>query len=150
MISTGSKAWLRHPIGVASCVTRICHKGVLSVIRCSFCSVGAEMSLSLWTPHNWVWNGLGLSTNTFAVLSVACAGGTELTPAIFCPNSFLHFGSPCHQMSNFHYPLFEHFLQINHNLRTINDQINISNEKPRKLEDTLAKLFQTMRNRPVA
>jgi len=43
----------------------------------------------------------------------------------------------------------QHFLQISHNIRTTNDQINISDEKARKL-DTLAKLFYAMRNRPVA
>jgi len=44
-----------------------------------------------WTPHNWVWKGLELSTNTFAVLSLVCAGWTELTSEIFYSNCFLHF-----------------------------------------------------------
>jgi len=38
---------------------------------------------------------------------------------------------------------------MSHNLKTINDQINISGEKARNL-DTVAKLFQTMRKRPVS
>ena len=42
-----------------------------------------------------------------------------------------------HKLPNIHF--CEHFLQISHNLRTINAQINISGEKTRKL-DTLAKL----------
>ena len=46
-------------------------------------------------------------------------------------------------------PFCEHFLQISRNFRTINDQINISGDKPRKI-DTLAKQFETMRNRPVS
>jgi len=43
-----------------------------------------------------------------------------------------------HKLPNIH--LCEHFLQISHNFRTINAQINISGEKPRKL-DTLANMF---------
>jgi len=38
-------------------------------------------------------------------------------------------------------------LTLRHNLRTISTRININGEKTRKL-DTIAKLFQTMRNRP--
>ena len=38
-----------------------------------------------WTPHDWVWNGLELSTTTFAVLSLVYAGWTEVT-------SETHFG----------------------------------------------------------
>jgi len=53
-----------------------------------------------------------------------------------------------HKLPNIHF--CEHFLQISHNLRTINDEINISGEKPRNLEDALTNLFQTMRNRPVS
>ena len=48
-----------------------------------------------------------------------------------------------HKLSNIHF--WEHFLQLSHNLIIVNDQISISGEKPWKL-DTLAKLFQTMRN----
>jgi len=40
---------------------------------------------------NWVWNGLELSINTFAVLSLVYINWTELTSEIFCPNYFLHF-----------------------------------------------------------
>jgi len=39
-----------------------------------------------------VWNGPELSTTMCAVLSLVCAGWTELTSEIFCPNCFLHFG----------------------------------------------------------
>jgi len=38
---------------------------------------------------------------------------------------------------------------MSHNSKTINDRINVSGEKARNL-DTLAKLFQTMGNRPVS
>ena len=63
---------------------RICHKGVLSVILYRFCWIDAY-------SHNRVWNGLELSINTFAVLSLVFTGWTELTSEIFCPNCFLHF-----------------------------------------------------------
>jgi len=45
-----------------------------------------------WTPHNWAWKGLELSTTAFAVLSLVCAGWTKLTSKIFCSSEFLHFG----------------------------------------------------------
>jgi len=63
---------------------RICDKGVLSVILYRFCWIGAY-------SHYWVWNGLELSVNTFAVLSLIFTGWTELTSEIICPNCFLHF-----------------------------------------------------------
>jgi len=44
------------------------------------------------TPHNWVWNGLELSITTFAILSLVCAGWTELISEIFCSDGFLDFG----------------------------------------------------------
>jgi len=47
------------------------------------------------------------------------------------------------------YLFCEHFPQISKNLRTINDQINISGEKPSRL-DIFAKLFQTMRTKPAS
>jgi len=59
-------------------------KCVLSVIRYRFCWIGAY-------SHNWVWNGLELLTTTFTVFSLVCAGWTELTSEIFCPNCFLQF-----------------------------------------------------------
>ena len=43
------------------------------------------------TYKSWVWNGPELLINTFAVLSLVCAGWTELTSEIFCPTCFLHF-----------------------------------------------------------
>jgi len=47
-----------------SCIgVPICHNGVLSVILYRFCWIGAY-------SRNWVWNGLELSINTFAVLSL--------------------------------------------------------------------------------
>jgi len=46
------------------------------------------------------------------------------------------------------YPFFEHFLQVSHNLRIINNQNNTSGEKTAML-DTFAKLFQAMRNRTI-
>jgi len=36
----------------------------------------------------WTWT----ISNAFAALSFFCAGWTELTSDIFCPNCFLHFG----------------------------------------------------------
>ena len=39
-----------------------------------------------------VWNGHELWATTFSALSLVCAGWTELTSEIFCPNCFLHFG----------------------------------------------------------
>jgi len=53
-------------------------------------------------------------------------------------NSAIRNAFALHKLPNIH--IWEHFLQISHNLRTINAQINISGEKPRKL-DTLAKLL---------
>jgi len=44
--------------------------------------------------------------------------------------------------------IFEHFLQISHNLRIINGQNNMSGEITRK-SDTLVKLFQAMRSRTI-
>jgi len=55
---------------------RICDKGVLSVILYRFCWIGAY-------SHYWVWNGLELSVNTFAVLSLVFTGWTELTSESF-------------------------------------------------------------------
>ena len=49
-----------------------------------------------------------------------------------------------HKLPNVHF--CEHFLQISHNLRTINAQINISGEQLRKL-DTRAKLFHCILTR---
>ena len=67
----------------------------------------------------------------------------------FCPNFFSHFGYQngfsFHKLPNIRFS--EYFLQLSHNLRTINDKVNITGEKSRKL-DTLTKLFQT--NRPVS
>ena len=83
-----------------SCI-RICHKGILFVIRYRFCWIGAY-------PHNWVWNGPELSINTFAVLSLVCACWTELTSEIFCPNCFLPFAyQKCFFFVNFLLSTFE-------------------------------------------
>jgi len=49
-----------------------------------------------------------------------------------------------HKLRNIHFS--EHFLQVSHNLRVINAQINIRGKKTRKL-DTLAKLFQCILTR---
>ena len=49
-----------------------------------------------------------------------------------------------HKLPNIHF--CEHFLQISHNLRTINAQINIRGKKSRTL-DTLAKLFHCILTR---
>ena len=57
---------------------------LLYVIRYRFCWIGTY-------SHNWVWNGPELLMNTFGVLSLVCAGWTDLTSEIFCPNCFLHF-----------------------------------------------------------
>jgi len=90
--------------------------------------------------HNWVWNGSEPLMNTFAVLSLVCAGWTELTSEIFCPNCFLHFAcQKCfsfHKLPNIHF--WEHFLQISYNLTTINDQINISGERQWNSRKTVA------------
>jgi len=43
---------------------------ILSVIPYRFCWIGTY-------SHNWVWNGPELLLNTFAVLSLVCAGWTE-------------------------------------------------------------------------
>jgi len=95
------------------------------------------MSLSLLTPYNWVWNGLELSTTAFAVLSLVCAGWTEITSEIFCPIFFYNSAIirntlSFHKLPNIHF--CQHFLQISHNLRTINDHINISGEKNKEVE----------------
>ena len=106
---------------------RICHKGVLSGNRHRFCWIGAY-------SHNWVRNGPELSTNTgaFAVLSLVCAGWTELTSKYFVRIIFytlpIRDAFSFHKLPNVH--VWEYFLQISHNLRTINSQINISDEKP--------------------
>ena len=117
----------------------------VSVIRYTLCWIGAY-------SHNWVWDGPEPTISTFAVLSLVCVFWTQLTMKPFVQTVF--YTSPIrnafsfHKLSNIHF--WDHFLQIRHDLRTINNnQMNISGEKSWKL-DTLAKLFQTMRNGYVA
>jgi len=102
--------------------------------RCTFCHPLQFCWIGAYS-HKWVWNGPELSKNTFAVVSLVCAGWTELTSEFFCPNCFLHFAyQKCFffsysKLPNIH--TWERFLQIglSHNFRTINDQITISGKK---------------------
>ena len=57
---------------------------LLYVIRYRFCWIGTY-------SHNRVWNRPETSLKTFAVISLVCAGWTELTSEIFCPNCVLQF-----------------------------------------------------------
>jgi len=95
----------------------------------------------------WRWNANGPSQNALPFLphySVLI----ESQFSIFCLKCFLHFGYQkrfsFYKLPNSHF--FEHFLRISHNLRIINGQNSMSAGKTGKL-DTLAKLFQAMRNR---
>ena len=91
---------------------RICHKGVLFVTLYWFCWIGAY-------PYNWVWNGLELSINTFAVLSLVFTGWRESLLKSFVRFVFytspIRNACPFHKLPNIHF--WEHFLQISHNQR---------------------------------
>jgi len=53
---------------------------------------------------------------------------------VFC-NAAIRNAFSFHKLPNIRF--FEHFLQISHNLRTINDQNNMSGEKTRNLTRSL-------------
>ena len=124
-------------------VYEICHKGVLSSVT-DFAEWRIFTQLSLkwnWTNNEYVCHSLirlsWLNRTHFWNLLTELFSTLRLSERFFLFINFL--------MSIF----WEHFLQISHDLRTINHQINISGEKTWKL-DTLAKLFQTMRNGSVS
>ena len=79
---------------------------------------------------------------------LVCIGLTSILSFVW--NGF--YTSAIRNAFSFHKPpkihFIEHFLQISHNVRIINDQNNMSGEKTRKL-GTLAKLFQAVRSRSV-
>jgi len=107
------------------------------------------MSLSLWTPHkmslNWT---LAINSYVCGSLIFLCwLNRTHLWNLL----SELFFTLRLSELLfvNWIISTFAStFLQISHNLRTINAQINISGGKARKL-DTLAKLQHDFKHSPI-
>jgi len=83
-------------------------------------------------------------------LSLVCAGSAfhaqSLVYSVF-HTSPIRNALSYHRLPNIHF--IKHFLQIRHNLRIINDQINTSGEKQeRNTLSQVATLFQAMRSGP--
>ena len=97
----------------------------------------------------WDWNGLEQSATVCgSLISPCCLNRTHFWNLLSKLFSMLRLSEMLFQKLR-HIHFCEHFLQISHNLITINDQINIRFKKTRKL-DTLAKLFHKMINRSVS
>jgi len=79
---------------------------------------------------------------------LVCAGWTSILNLLSELFSALPLSEMLFLFINCLISIFEHFLQLSHNIRIINRQKNMSGEKAKKL-DTLVKLFQAMRSRTI-
>ena len=116
-------------------------------------SMGARRNISRGQRRNFAYpfqiadEAMQTFTKRFAFsTSLVCA--SWISSLIFCLKCFytsaIRNAFSFHKLPNVHF--FEHYLQISHNLKTINRQNSMSGEKTRKLH-TIAKRFQAMRSR---